>query len=153
MPEQQETTVQTKVHCRIITPQRVVLDTEATAVEVHGVNGVIEVLPSHEPLMVPLAIGVGTVDTTSEGSRRFALHGGFLDTDGSSITILADAAEDATEIDRDRAQEALTRAQAMLEKVSTGNADDVEIDIDRAKLAILRATMRMRAVEEPSGDE
>lgn len=134
--------------CRIITPERVVYDDTLSALAADGVRGAFEILPRHEPVMVPLAIGILRA-TTSEGKdASFAIHGGFLNMDGQHVEVLADSAERGDEIDLDRAQQALNRAKERLAAVS-GSADDFKPDLDRAKLALLRAISRMKAAGQP----
>lgn len=147
MPEQETQETTAALFCKVITPAGIAYEGEVNTVEAVGISGVVEILPRHEPMMTPLAIDLMTI-TADGGETKFALHGGFLDMDGETVTILADAAEEATEIDIDRAQIALTRARERLAAVS-GPADEVKIDMDRAQLALLRALNRLKATNAP----
>lgn len=147
-----EQTVETApLYCSIITPKRTVFDAQIQRLSAESTGGSIEILPRHEPLMVPLAIDLMEL-VTAEGAVRYAVHGGFLDMDGTRITILADAAELADEINVERAQASLARAKERLEAVS-GKAEDIKIDMDRAQLALLRALNRLRITESVPNNE
>jgi len=132
--------------CTVITPQRAVFTGGVTRLQAAGTGGTFEILPRHEPVMTPLAIGLLEL-VTPAGTAFFAVPGGFLDMDGERITVLADAAERANELDMTRAQSALARARARLEAVS-GPVEDVQKDIDRAQPAILRPNLRLRAFDQ-----
>lgn len=131
--------------CRILTPKRTVYENDSvTLIEAQGMRGTFELLVKHEPIMSPLAIGLLLIQTISD-EKTFAVHGGFIEMTGDEVTVLADVAEIADEIDLDRARESKKRAHDRLDLVSTTNADSVKIDTDRARLALLRAALRIRA--------
>ncbi|MEU6156618.1 F0F1 ATP synthase subunit epsilon [Actinosynnema sp. NPDC047251] len=97
----------------------------ATSVVAQTTEGEIGILPGHEPVLGQLVEGgVVRIRTVDNELVTAAVHGGFLSVTGEGVSILAEAAELANEIDVDEARSALT------------NADDVE----RA-----RAIARLRA--------
>jgi F-type H+-transporting ATPase subunit epsilon len=75
-------------------------------------EGELGVLPGHAPLLGQLAEGgVVTVRTESGDDVVVAAHGGFLSVTERGVSVLAETAEISTEIDVERAREALRRAQ------------------------------------------
>jgi len=137
------------LRCRVLTPAATVFDADVTRVEVTGLAGTMEILPRHEALMSPLAIGTATAHLPGGAEPVFfSVLGGFLDMDGTEATILADAAERADHIDVKRAREALARAKDRLTESATMATDSSKTDVDRAKLAIVRALMRIQATED-----
>ena len=96
-------------------------------------EGEIGVLSGHEPVLGVLAAGgVVRIDTETEGKITAAVHGGFLSVDKDVVTILAEVAELAGEIDVARAQAALERAR--------------NEESEHATEAAHRAEARLRAV-------
>ena len=94
----------------IITAERILFDGEVDAVVAPGSEGELGILPHHAPLMTMLQAGelryrIGDEET------YFALSGGFMEVTSDRVTVLADAAERADEIDEARAQEAMSQAQ------------------------------------------
>lgn len=139
--------------CRILTPdkKKPVFEVEIRHLEAQTASGTIEILPGHEPLLTLLTIGPLTVTRWErrgfgDGVEHFAIHGGFLETDGKTATILASAAENVKEIDLDRALAAQARAKERLALVAQKKAEG--IDPDRARLALLRATLRIQLREQ-----
>jgi F-type H+-transporting ATPase subunit epsilon len=137
--------------CVILTPLRTVFEGEVRSVLVEGAGGSFEMFARHEPVMTPLKIGIVEIETDA-GRRCFAVHGGFLEMDGATATILANSAENAEEIDMERARKAEARAKERLETISRHAEEGAKIDFDRAKLALLRSLQRMRAARKISGE-
>ena len=81
----------------------------ATMVVARTTEGEIGILPGHESVLALLASGPVTVDSSDE-TVRVAVHGGFLSVAGDNVSILAEVAERAEDIDAQRAEQALTRA-------------------------------------------
>ena len=108
------------------------------------VDGQIGVLPGHIPLVTVLETGVMRVQVDQEQEQKLAVSGGFLEmSPDNKLTILAQTAELADEIDVERARQALARAEARLNGKREG------IDIVRAEIAMQKAITRLRA----AGDE
>ena len=124
---------------RIITPDRVFYEGEATMVEFNTTEGQIGVLPGHIPLTVIVKPGILTIHE-SEGEKEAALHSGFAEILPDSITILAEVVEWPDEIDENRAQAAMERAEQRLKTKSP------DTDIARAETALLRALARIQVL-------
>ena len=120
----------------LVAVERKIWSGEATMVIARTTEGELGVLPGHAPLLGELAGGgVVTIRTESGEDVVVAAHGGFLSVTERGVSILAETAEIASEIDIERAREALRRAE--------GAGDDPEA-IDAAR----RAQSRLRAAGE-----
>jgi len=105
-----------------------------------GALGSLGILFNHAPLMTSLENGV--LRYTQEGKKRkMAISGGFLEVKANHILILAHTAELSEEIDRERAQKSLERAQKRLAEKMAG------VDLMRAEAAMNRALSRLDAVK------
>lgn len=132
-------------HLSIVTPEETVLEETVTSIIVPGAKGYLGVMAHHAPLISPLVPGKLTIVMANGNERIMAVSGGFIEVAGNRATILADAAELASAIDRQRAQAALERAQKRLHDAAHG---DRAWDIDRATAAFRRAKNRLRIVDE-----
>lgn len=122
----------------IITPDRVVLSADdVTSVVVPGVEGYLGVLANHAPLMTALKIGHIDFKRADGSAKEMAVAGGFMEVLDNTVTVLAEAAELADEIDTERAERAAKRAEERLA------ARDPSIDIERARAALQRALNRL----------
>jgi F-type H+-transporting ATPase subunit epsilon len=120
----------------LVAVERKIWSGEATMVIARTTEGELGVLPGHAPLLGELAEGgVVTIRTESGDDVVVAAHGGFLSVTERGVSILAENAEISTEIDVERAREALRRAE--------GAGDDPE-----ALEAARRAQSRLRAAGE-----
>ena len=129
------------VKVNIVTPDGPVYDSEVTMVVAKTTSGEIGVLAGHIPMVAPLAISAVKLKK-QDGSRDVvAVNGGFIEVRPDEISILAQAAEAATNIDVTRAKAALARAEQRLQEKS----DD--IDFKRAELALKRALNRINVQE------
>ncbi len=125
------------LHLEIVTPERTVFDAPVDMVIAPGVEGSLGILAQHAPLITELTIGELRIKQ-NEQETLMAVAGGFLHVRSDRVTILADAAERAEEIDIARAEEARRRAEAYME---TRRED---VDFARAEAALRRAIVRLR---------
>ncbi|MFV1861624.1 F0F1 ATP synthase subunit epsilon [Bacillus amyloliquefaciens] len=124
------------VKVNIVTPDSPVYDADIEMVSVRAESGDLGILPGHIPTVAPLKIGA--VRLKKDGQTELAaVSGGFLEVRPDQVTILAQAAETAESIDKERALAAKKRAEDRLNKRS----DDT--DIRRAELALQRAVNRL----------
>lgn len=140
------------LRCRVITPRRQVFDEMVQSVELSTVGGTLEVFARYEPTIAPLNVGVMKAKGDDGSVTELAIHGGYMDMNGSVLVILADSAEIGSEIDVARAREALARAKTKLAELTSDNAADVMIDADRARLALMRALTRLQLAGETPPD-
>ena len=107
------------IHLEIITAERVVYSETVSVVVAPGVIGELGVLPNHTGLLTMLRPGQLRV-VKDEDESYLAVSGGFLEVLGNRVTVLADTAEQADEIDIERAETALRRAK---ERVASAPSD------------------------------
>ena len=119
---------------KVIAPDRVFYEGDVTFMEFNTIEGIIGIYPRHIPTTVVIAPGVLKI-SESQGVKTAALHSGFAEILGDSVTILAESVEWPDEIDIRRAEEANIRAERRL--------SDSSQDIHRAELALKRAMLRL----------
>ena len=102
-----------KMMVRVIAPERVFYEGEASFLEFNTIEGIIGLYPKHIPMTVVVAPGVLKIREDG-GDKEAALHSGFAEILGDSVTILAESVEWPDEIDIHRAEEA-KRAMLRLE--------------------------------------
>ena len=121
----------------VITAEREVLSDEVDLIVAPGSEGELGILPSHSPLMTTLREGELTIRKAGEDSY-LAVTGGFLEVMDNVVTVLADACERSDEINEERAQEAMRRAQQRID------ARTSDMDLERAMASMRRAQLRIR---------
>lgn len=120
----------------LVSAERRLFRGESTGVYARSVEGQIGVLPGHQPVL--LELGPAPLAIETEGGREvFGVHGGFLEYRGERLTILADGADRADEIDQSAAQRELDRAREEL-----SGAENAE----RAQRRLAIARMRVELV-------
>nr|AUT83489.1 ATP synthase CF1 epsilon subunit [Carex pallescens] len=123
----------------VLTPNRIILDSEVKEIILSTNSGQIGVLPNHTPIATALDIGLLRIHIKDQW-LRVALMGGFARIGNNEIIILGNDAEISTDIDPQEAQEALEIAEANLRKAK-GKRQLIE-----ANLALRRARTRIEAV-------
>ena len=127
----------------VVTPDRVVLsDDEIVSVVAPGIEGYLGMLANHAPLMGELKIGKLDLRRADGTSDAMAISGGFVEVFENTVTVLADSAELAEEIDVDRAERAKQRAEERIGSAATN------IDFDRAHAALHRALNRLQVASK-----
>jgi F-type H+-transporting ATPase subunit epsilon len=121
----------------IVTPVGVVFSGQAYHVMIPGADGYFGVLANHTPLTAVMQTGRLTVNSDA-GELQFATSGGFVEVAPERIALLAETAEKADNIDQQRAEAAVKRAEERLA------AKKENIDFDRARLALLRGLNRLQ---------
>lgn len=129
----------------VVTPERQILKEAVSEVTLPGADGYLGVLPGHAPLITELGIGELTYRTKGGQSGLLAVIRGFAEVLPDHVSVLAETAEFAEDIDLSRAQEALKRAQ---ERIARGGDN---IDWDRATMALQRALVRVQVVSKHQG--
>lgn len=126
------------IQCDIVTQDRIVFSDQVDAVNLPGTEGRMGILPNHSPLLS--ALDFGEVVVRKDGREEyFAIGGGFVEVQPDHVTILADSAEQADEIDVERAERARVQAE---EVMRTGVKDDPE-RIAAVRASLLRAEARV----------
>ena len=127
----------THLQLQIVSADRSVVNEQGEEVEIPGADGYFGVLPGHTPLLALL--GAGELWYRQGAERHyFSLAFGFAEVQPDRVTILAEIAERADEIDIVRAEAAKRRAEERLAKAA------VDIDAERARIALLKSLIRLQ---------
>jgi F-type H+-transporting ATPase subunit epsilon len=119
------------IKLEIVTPERLLVSAAAEEIEIPGKTGYLGILPGHAPLITELA--VGEIAYRAEGRiKRVAVAWGFAEVLPDKVTILAETAEKAEEIDVSRAQAAKQKAEEALRKAGTEGNPEAEAALKRA---------------------
>ena len=132
------------IKVEIVTAERKVLEDDVDMVIAPGIEGQLGILPRHAPLLTALQPGELRLKKGGE-ETSLIVSGGFLEVRPDRVTILADAAERAEEIDIARAEEAVRRAQERITSRTT------ELDLQRAMASMRRATIRLKVARRRRG--
>ena len=125
----------------IVTPERLVAQGTAEEIQIPGKNGYLGILPGHAPLLTEL--GVGEISYRSgRDSGHLAVAWGFAEVLPNKVTILAETAERAEEIDVARAERSKERAEQRLREAREGT------DFERSQTALERAVIRIQVASK-----
>ncbi len=84
----------------LVSPERLLVSTDVTAVTVPGTDGYFTVMANHAPFMSTLQPGVAEVTQAEGGQEKYVVFGGFIDVTPDSCTLLAESAVRVADIDR-----------------------------------------------------
>ncbi len=121
----------------IVTPERSVVTEHVDEVEIPGADGYFGVLPGHTPLLAMLQVGELWFRKGAE-KTYMSIAFGFAEVLPDRVTILAQLAERAEEIDAARAEAARRRAEERLARPVA------EMDFERARIAMMKALIRLQ---------
>lgn len=119
-----------ELQLRIVTPRRPLLDEPVLEVTAPGSVGEFGVLPNHAAFLSSLEAGRLTY-RDARGLHHLAVRGGFAEVSNNVMTVLADAAERAAEIDTARADADLRAAEAAMDDLSPIDPAYAEADAER----------------------
>jgi F-type H+-transporting ATPase subunit epsilon len=126
------------IRCEIVSQDRVVYQGDADMVILPGTAGEMGILPRHAPVLTTLKFGVVKVRRAGR-DQVFAVSGGVAEVQPDLVTVLADAAENVEEIDVQRAEFAMKRAQEALSKGVPPGSDallSIEAALRRSNLRL-----------------
>jgi F-type H+-transporting ATPase subunit epsilon len=130
----------------VVTPEKQLLRQTTKEVQLPGADGYLGVLPGHAPLITELGIGeLSYHDMSGKESAHLAIIRGFAEVLGDRVTVLAETAEFAEEIDIARAEAAKARAE---KRLASG---DTNIDWDRVTVSLQRALIRIQVARKYRG--
>jgi len=121
----------------IVTPDRAHLREQVDEVQVPGSEGYLGILPGHTPLLSMLHVGELWYRIGQE-THYLSIAGGFVEVLPDRVTVLAQIAERAQEIDVARAEAARKRAE---ERLARPQAD---MDFERARIALMKSLVRLQ---------
>ncbi len=98
----------------IVSPERILFEDEVTSLVVPGGEGYLGILANHAPLISTLKVGEIKYKDRSNREVWMATSGGFIEVSNNKATILVETAEFVDELDFDRAQKELQRAESLL---------------------------------------
>ena len=129
----------------MVTPYKRVLSEEVDEIIAPGALGELGILPGHTPLLTTLKVGELTY---RKGGAAFhvAVNWGYVEVEEGKVTILAETAEPADEIDLARAKAALGRAEEALKKLDPEDKQFriMEAALERAMIRIQVAARKAR---------
>jgi len=134
-----------KLAVRLVTPDRVLLDATADAVELPSASGYLEALYGAAPLLAELGAGEVRLHGGTSGDQTFFVAWGFVEVLPERVTILAEVALKPEEIDRGRAEEGLKAGQKLWSE-----AGDDGAKYDEANEMIQRAEAELASAEGKS---
>jgi F-type H+-transporting ATPase subunit epsilon len=102
-----------QLQVRLVTPDRILVETTADAVELPSRSGYLEVLFGHTPLLAELGAGEVRLHGGHAGEQRYNVNWGFVEVLPERVTVLAESALKPEEIDTGRAQEQLDRGHKL----------------------------------------
>lgn len=127
---------------RVITPEKIALDTVADSVRIPAVDGSMGVLKRHAPMVAALDAGLLRYKSGGQETVMF-VSGGFAEVRANTVRVVTEAGEDVEAIDVERALAAEKRARERLSIRQSAGGDPV--DLLRAEASLRRAVMRIRA--------
>jgi F-type H+-transporting ATPase subunit epsilon len=80
------------IHVRVVSPEKVVFEGDASALVVPAWDGKVGILPGHAPLLALLGGGELSVEVPKGGSRNYHVSGGVVMVEGGAVTVLAEYA-------------------------------------------------------------
>ena len=137
-----------QLRVRLVTPERILFEADAPAVELPAKNGYMEVLYGHAPLMAVLGAGdvrihQGGIESASPETTRYNVSWGFVEVLPNRVTILASDALKPEEIDVTRAEQQLERGEKMWKE-----AGESEEAYDEALRVISEAEAKISSAAE-----
>jgi F-type H+-transporting ATPase subunit epsilon len=115
----------------IVTPERLVVNETAEYIEIPGSTGYLGVLPGHAPLITEIAAGELNYKSGAV-IKRLVVTAGFAEVLPDKVTVLAESAEKAEEIDVARAQAAKQRAEEALREAGVYGNPEAQSALQRA---------------------
>jgi F-type H+-transporting ATPase subunit epsilon len=123
----------------VVTPEKKVVEADVDQVEMPGELGYLGILPGHAPLISLLKTGVLTYRGAG-GEKSLALSSGFVEVANDAVSVLADLAEEPSQIDVGAAEQDRSRAEEDLKTASRETLDEIKtrLELAQARLAVTR---------------
>ncbi|ADZ93411.1 F0F1 ATP synthase subunit epsilon [Marinomonas mediterranea] len=130
------------VHCDIVSAEQEIFSGSVESLVAAGSFGDLGIMPGHAPLLTSLQPGPVRVVKENGEEELIFVSGGFLEVQPRKITVLADTAVRAHDLDEAEALEAKKHAQDLLEQ------QQADIDYGRATAELAEAVARLRTIEQ-----
>ena len=127
----------TTLTLEVVTPDRALVNEQVDEVQLPGAEGYFGVLPGHTPLLATLQVGELWYRVGQEKSYM-AVAFGFVEVLPERVTVLAQIAERAQEIDVARAEAAKRRAEELVVR------PQADMDFERARIALMKSLVRLQ---------
>ncbi len=131
-----------KLKVTVVTPDRMFYDEEIDSVKFYTTEGYMEVLYNHIPITTSLESGIATF-RDGENEKQAVIHRGFVEVQGTSVSLITYAAEWSDDIDITRAKKAKDRALEKIKKLSS-ESDEILL----AEAALRRALARIELADK-----
>jgi F-type H+-transporting ATPase subunit epsilon len=128
----------TRIQLLIVSADRALVNETVDEVEIPGFDGYFGVLPGHTPLLAVLSVGELWYRQGVE-KHHLSIAFGFAEVQPDRVTILAQIAEKADEIDLARAEAAKKRAEERIARSTV-----VDMDAERARIALMKSLIRLQ---------
>lgn len=135
------------IKIKIVTQERVVFEDEILWVTLPSIDGEITILPNHIQYITMLRAGEMLLKKVDSSIWLF-VSGGFIEFSNNNLTILADTAERAEDIDIERAKEARRRAEEIRQTRELEKDRENDLEFEKAVAAIKRATFRINVAKK-----
>lgn len=119
-------------HAQVLTPDGSLFEGEIISIRVPGVQGSFTMLHNHAPIVSTLGVGAVVITQPDNSETVYAVNGGFVEMSDNNMTLLAEKAEEASEIDKEEAQKMLQEAKEQLSGMS-GDRSRAEQEVAIAK--------------------
>lgn len=126
------------IHVDVVSAEREIYSGKSEMVVAPAEMGEVGIMPGHSPLITRLLPGEVRIQHEGRGEEILFVSGGFLEVQPSVVTILADTAERAPDIDAAEAEAAKRRAEKALEEQTS------DLELAQAKAELAKATARLR---------
>jgi len=133
-----------ELNLEIVTPDKPIFNEVIESVTVPGTMGSFQILKNHAPLISTFDVGVVTIKSGNEPAY-FSTSGGTVEVNDNKVLVLADSIEPIDQIDIDRAEKAMERAEERMKMKHEKDVDEV-----RAEAALKRAVNRINVKEKYS---
>lgn len=125
----------------IVSAEKSIFSGEVEFISARGSDGELGILPRHAPLLVQLQAGEVRVKLAGGAEEFYYVSGGMLEVQPDIVTVLADTAARAKDLDEAAAQEAKARAEQALRDRSS------EVDYAKAQAELMAAMAQLRAIQ------
>ena len=131
------------IYVEIVTPTRALFSDEVTMVTMPGSDGDMGILGGHAPLLTTLGLGE-VVLHKSDGNEHLAVNGGVAEVRPDKVTILADDAEHADEIDIELAEQARSDAEQSIAEGGSSHGEHTPPELNALRWNLLRLKVARR---------
>lgn len=130
------------VHCDIVSAEEEIFSGRVEVLSATGVSGELGIYPGHAPLLTRLNPGPIRITVQGGEEQIYYASGGFLEVQSSTISVLADTAIRADDVDEAAAEEAQRQAEHELAQKAS------DVDYTKAAARLAEAAAQLRTVQE-----